>query len=336
LISNQEVILHASTQDLPCLRELGINPQILFDTELGGRIAGLPRVGLGALLESLMGVSLAKEHSAADWSTRPLPAEWLNYAALDVELLIELRDKVEELLRTANKWSWAEEDFAAIISAPPSPPRVDPWRRTSGMHKIKKRSQLAVVRQLWQVRNELARELDIAPGRLLSDFAISELATASEGTPILNRKHLEKVFRPLGMRARWLENSELWIKSIADALALSDDQLPEVRMKSDALPAIKIWRDKFPEKYAPLSHARFNLAIRADELSIPLENLISPELVRRICWSPPSDGASVESALIALGARRWQASIAAPILESALLETEPLEVPEPAEAPAEE
>ena len=336
LISTQEVILHASTQDLPCLRELGINPQILFDTELGGRIAGLPRVGLGALLESLMGVSLAKEHSAADWSTRPLPAEWLNYAALDVELLIELRNKVEELLRAANKWSWAEEDFAAIISAPPSLPRVDPWRRTSGMHKVKKRSQLAVVRELWQVRNELARGLDIAPGRLLSDFAISELATASEGTPILNRKHLEKIFRPLGMRARWLENSELWITTIAEALALADDQLPEVRMKSDALPAIKIWRDKFPEKYAPLSHARFNLAQRAEELSIPLENLISPELVRRICWSPPTTGTSVESALIALGARRWQASLAAPLLESALLETEPLEVPEPAEVPAEE
>jgi len=331
LISDHEVILHASTQDLPCLRELGINPQILFDTELGGRIAGLPRVGLGALLESLMGVSLAKEHSAADWSTRPLPTEWLNYAALDVELLIELRDEVEVLLRTANKLSWAQEDFAAIISAPATPPRVDPWRRTSGMHKIKKRSQLAVVRQLWQARNELARELDIAPGRLLSDFAISELATASELTPILNRKHLEKVFRPIGMRARWLENSELWITSIAEALALSDDQLPEVRMKSDALPAIKIWKDKFPEKYAPLSHARFNLAIRAEELSIPLENLISPELVRRICWSPPLPGTSVENALIALGARRWQASVAAPILESALLETEPLALPEPVE-----
>jgi len=336
LIQDHEVILHASTQDLPCLREVGINPKILFDTELGGRIAGLPRVGLGALLESLMGVSLAKEHSAADWSTRPLPADWLNYAALDVELLIELRDKVEELLRAANKWSWAEEDFAAIIASPPSPPRVDPWRRTSGMHKIKKRMQLAVVRELWQARNELARDLDIAPGRLLSDFAISELATASESSPITNRKHLEKVFRPLGMRARWLENSELWIHTIADALALSDDQLPEVRMKSDALPAIKIWRDKFPEKYAPLSHARFNLAARAEELSIPLENLISPELVRRICWAPPAGETGVEKALIALGARRWQASIAAPILELALLETEALELPEPAEAPAEE
>ena len=112
LISNEEVILHASTQDLPCLRELGIEPQILFDTELGGRIAGLPRVGLGPLLETLMGVSLAKEHSAADWSKRPLPSEWLNYAALDVELLVELRDKVYQLLVDAGKWEWAQEDFA--------------------------------------------------------------------------------------------------------------------------------------------------------------------------------------------------------------------------------
>ncbi|MSW30810.1 MAG: ribonuclease D, partial [Actinobacteria bacterium] len=132
LLQSDEVILHASTQDLPCLRELGINPKRLFDTELGGRIAGLPRVGLGPLLESLMEVSLAKEHSAADWSQRPLPQEWLNYAALDVELLVELREKVYGLLASANKWHWAREEFQAILDAPPSPPRVDPWRRTSG------------------------------------------------------------------------------------------------------------------------------------------------------------------------------------------------------------
>ena len=87
LLNTDEVILHASTQDLPCLRELGINPIHLFDTELAGRIAGLPRVGLGPLLETLMGVSLAKEHSAADWSARPLPQEWLTYAALDLSLI---------------------------------------------------------------------------------------------------------------------------------------------------------------------------------------------------------------------------------------------------------
>jgi ribonuclease D len=123
LLQSDEVILHASTQDLPCLRELGINPKKLFDTELGGRIAGLPRVGLGPLLESLMEVSLAKEHSAADWSQRPLPQEWLNYAALDVELLVELRDKVHGLLASANKWEWAREEFQAILDAPTPPPR---------------------------------------------------------------------------------------------------------------------------------------------------------------------------------------------------------------------
>ena len=326
LIKGEEVILHASTQDLPCLRELGINPEILFDTELGGRIAGLARVGLGPLLESLMGVSLAKEHSAVDWSTRPLPHDWLNYAALDVELLVELRDKVYQLLVDAKKWEWAAEDFAAIIAAPPAPPRIDPWRRTSGMHKVKKRNHMAVIRELWNARNELAREIDISPSRLLSDLAITEIALASDKSPITNRKHLEKILRPIGLRARWLENAATWISCITDAIAMTEDQWPEARSKSDAMPPIKIWRERFPEKYAPLSHARFNLHARAEELSIPLENMISPELVRRICWEPPQ--ISVHDALTAMGARRWQADIAAPILEKALTEREPLELPE--------
>ena len=327
LIQGVEVILHASTQDLPCLREVGINPSILFDTELGGRIAGLPRVGLGPLLEALMGISLAKEHSAVDWSTRPLPHDWLNYAALDVELLIELRDKVYQLLVDAKKWRWAEEDFASILKAPPPPPRIDPWRRTSGMHKVKKRNHMAVVRQLWQARNELAQELDISPGRLLSDAAITEIAMASDKGPITNRKHLEKILRPLGLRARWLENAATWISCITDAIAMPEDQWPEARSKSDAMPPIKVWRERFPERYAPLTHARFNLQARAEELSIPLENMISPELVRRICWQPPES--SVHDALIALGARHWQADIASPILEKALTEREPLEIEEP-------
>jgi ribonuclease D len=234
LISETEVILHASTQDLPCLREVGINPQILFDTELGGRIAGLPRVGLGPLLETLMGVSLAKEHSAVDWSQRPLPHDWLNYAALDVELLVELRDKVYQLLIDAGKWEWVQEDFASIIAAPAPPPRIDPWRRTSGMHKVKKRNHMAVIREIWNARNELAQELDISPSRLLSDSAITEIALASDKGPITNRKHLEKILRPLGLRARWLENAATWITCIADALAMPEDKWPEARSKSDA------------------------------------------------------------------------------------------------------
>ena len=329
LLATNEVILHASTQDLPCLRELGIHPVKLFDTELGGRLAGLPRVGLGPLLESLLGVSLAKEHSAVDWSTRPLPTDWLNYAALDVELLVELRDEVDALLEAAGKTQWAEQEFAAILNTPPPPPRVDPWRRTSGMHHIKKRRQLAVVKSLWESRISLAAELDIAPGRLLSDTAISAIALSiGDDTKIESKKALEKILRPIGLRQRWLEHHIRWISSIATAQNLAEEELPPVRGESDALPPVKVWREKYPLRYAALTHAKENLLLRSQELALPLENLISPEYVRRICWSNPTG--SVDAALSTLGARRWQIGIVTPILEAALLETEPIVVQEQA------
>jgi len=333
LLNTDEVILHASTQDLPCLRELGINPAKLFDTELAGRIAGLPRVGLGPLLESLMGVLLAKEHSAADWSARPLPKDWLTYAALDVELLVELRNHMYNILEDAKKLPWALEEFASILNAPPAPPRVDPWRRTSGMHKIKRRDQLAVIKSLWIARDEIASQQDIAAGKLLNDSAIVELAISVPTT----KKEFEKCLRPLGLRARWLENLQLWLDSIASAVALPEDQWPTMRTNADTLPPIKLWRDKFPEKFAPLSHARAAIELIAEENQIPVENLITPEHVRRVCWKPPVGATStlsvseVESALSELGARQWQIELVAPALAAALLEREPIpvEVAEP-------
>lgn len=328
LLNTDETILHASTQDLPCLRELGINPVKLFDTELAGRIAGLPRVGLGPLLESLMGVSLAKEHSAADWSVRPLPKDWLTYAALDVELLVELRDKMYLILKDAKKLPWAIEEFASILKAPPAPPRVDPWRRTSGMHKIKRRDQLAVIKSLWIARDAVAAAQDIAAGKLLNDSAIVELAIAAPTT----KKEFEKCLRPLGLRARWMENLQLWLDSIAAAVALPEDQWPAMRTSADTLPPIKLWRDKFPEKFAPLSHARAALDLIAQENQIPVENLITPEYVRRVCWKPPVGATTtlsipeVEKALVELGARQWQIDLVAPALAAALLEREPVPV----------
>lgn len=328
LLNTDEVILHASTQDLPCLRELGINPQHLFDTELGGRIAGLPRVGLGPLLESLMGVSLAKEHSAADWSARPLPQEWLTYAALDVELLVELRDRMAAILEESKKMEWALEEFASILKAPPAPPRVDPWRRTSGMHKIKKRDQLAIIKTLWEARDAIASQQDIAAGKLLNDSAIVELAIAAP----ITKKDFEKTLRPLGLRPRWMENLKVWLDSIATAVALPEDQWPQMRTNADTLPPIKLWRDKFPEKFAPLSHARTAIELIAQENSIPVENLITPEHVRRVCWSPPAGATEtlslslVEEALRKLGARQWQIDLVAPALAVALLEKEPIPV----------
>ena len=329
LLNTDEVILHASTQDLPCLREVGLNPSRLFDTELGGRIAGLPRVGLGPLLESLMGVTLAKEHSAVDWSTRPLPKEWLNYAALDVELLIELRQKIYELLSASNKWKWAEAEFESILIAPPTPPRIDPWRRTSGMHKIKKRDQLVVIKNLWHARDEIARATDVSSGKLLNDAAIIEFAIHKP----LNKKDAEKALRPIGMRARWLENMPTWLSATEAALNTPEDQWPPMKSGADTLPPLKLWRERFADKYAPLTHARFAVETVAHELSIPAENLISPEIIRRICWAPPADSLqnlnvdAVSEAMLNLGARHWQVEVVAPLVAAALLEREPREVP---------
>ncbi|MFM6840862.1 MAG: HRDC domain-containing protein [Candidatus Planktophila sp.] len=331
LWQGEEVILHASTQDLPCLRELGLNPSILFDTELAGRLIGLPRVGLGALVESLLDIGLAKEHSAQDWSVRPLPEDWLNYAALDVELLIELRDEIEKLLIEKKKLEWARQEFAAILTAPPAPKRIDPWRRTSGMHKVKKRSQLAVVKLLWEARDDLAAHLDIAPGRVLSDLAISTIALASDASPITTKRELEKVLRPIGLRARWFENTPRWLNAIASALALPEEECPQSRSKSDVLPPIKIWRDRFPEKYIPLSHARFEMGVKASELELPVENLLTPEFLRQICWRLPAP-IEVPELLRQMGAREWQIEVAAPILMHALEQDEPMELPEPEES----
>lgn len=332
--ADHEVILHASTQDLPCMRELGLSPVHLFDTELAGRILGLPRVGLGALVESLLDISLAKEHSAQDWSIRPLPTDWLNYAALDVELLVDLRDEIEALLESSGKLDWCRQEFAAIIAAPAPAKRVDPWRRTSGGHKIRKGSQLTVMRDLWLSRDELAQSLDISPGRLLTDAAISTLALASDTSPLTTRKQLEKVLRPIGLRARWFEHSDRWIATIAAALATPESKWPPMRVKSDALPPIKLWRDKFPERFTPYSHARFHLTELALTMEMPVENLLTPEIGRRICWNLGGQSASqseIEVALRELGARPWQIEATASIFEAALREVEPLEVVEPAQ-----
>ena len=329
LLNTDEVILHASTQDLPCLRELGINPKLLFDTELGGRIAGLPRVGLGPLLEAHLGVLLAKEHSAVDWSTRPLPQDWLNYAALDVELLIELRNIIGKLLVDANKLPWAEAEFAAILAAPAASPRVDPWRRTSGMHKIRKRNQLAIIRSLWISRNEIAASLDVSPGKLLNDNAIVELAM----NPPTNKREFEKVLRPIGLRPRWKDNLDTWLAAIAAAVALPENEYPEMRAAGDSMPPTKIWKERFPDKYAPFTHARAAVEKRAAELTIPVENLISPEIIRKLIWKNSLD---VKTDALELGARPWQVGEIADLVTAALLEREPLVEPEAPDTPAEQ
>ncbi|MFI0719508.1 HRDC domain-containing protein [Streptomyces sp. NPDC021224] len=313
-LSGTEWVLHAATQDLPCLAELGMHPSSLFDTELAGRLAGFPRVGLGAMVEQVLGYALEKGHSAVDWSTRPLPEPWLRYAALDVELLVDLRDALEQELREQGKLDWALQEFAAIAAAPPPPPRVDPWRRTSGMHKVRRRRQIGIVRELWLARDRAARERDISPGRVLSDAAI--VTAALENPPNV---HALAALPGFGHRMGRRQLDQ-WQAAVDRARALPERELPQPTAAYTGPPPPRAWADKDPAAAARLSAARAAVTAMADELHLPQENLITPDTVRRVCWAPPADltPEAVAAALADLGARPWQVQLTTPLVTKAL------------------
>lgn len=313
-LRDAEWVLHAANQDLPCLREIGMTPTRLFDTELAGRLAGFPRVGLGAMVEGVLGFVLEKGHSAVDWSTRPLPEPWLRYAALDVELLVDLRDALEKELERQGKLEWALEEFDAIATAPPPAPRKDPWRRTSGMHKVRRRRQLAAVRELWETRDRIARRRDISPGKVLSDAAVVEAALAMPA----NTQALSAL-NGFGHRSN-RRQLEQWQAAVDRARALPESELPQQGQPGSGPPPQRAWADKDPVAAARLAAARAGVSARAEELNMPQENLVTPDTVRRICWEPPSslDTDSIAAALTAHGARHWQITQVTPILEKAL------------------
>ncbi|MCX5386307.1 ribonuclease D [Streptomyces sp. NBC_00083] len=314
VLSDTEWILHAATQDLPCLREIGMVPSRIFDTELAGRLAGFPRVGLGAMVESVLGYALEKGHSAVDWSTRPLPEPWLRYAALDVELLVDLRDALEEELDRQGKLEWAREEFDAIAAAPPAPPRKDPWRRTSGMHKVRRRRQMAAVRELWTARDKVAQRRDVSPGKVLSDSAIIEASLALPAN-VAALTALAGFGHRMGRR-----QLEQWQAAVDRAKALPEAELPQPGQPLQGPPPPRAWADKDPAAAARLSAARTAVTELAESLNMPQENLITPDTVRRVCWEPPGDRseAAVSEALAGHGARPWQIAQVTPLLSAAL------------------
>ncbi|WP_281267575.1 HRDC domain-containing protein [Curtobacterium sp. 9128] len=300
-IVDEEWLFHAASQDLPCLREVGLDPSRIFDTELGARIAGFPRVGLGAVVEQLLGITLAKAHSAADWSTRPLPQSWLVYAALDVELLPDLRDALAAKLEESGKTEIARQEFDAVLHRAPKPPRAEPWRRLSGMHALRGQRALAIARSLWEARDAFAQETDVSPGRTIPDSAIVAAAAAAPET----RKDLAALKAFTG-RASRSELDRWW--AAVDAGRTTDD-LPRLRGKGEpTLPPPRAWADRNPEADRRYKAARAAMTARAEELDLPLENLLTPDSLRSIAWEPPTPATaeSVAAALVALDARPWQ------------------------------
>jgi ribonuclease D len=314
-IEDAEWVLHAASQDLPCLAEVGLRPKVLFDTELAARLLGYERVGLAALTEQLLGYGLEKHHSAADWSTRPLPQSWLTYAALDVELLVELRDLLAADLERQGKAEWAAEEFAVLVAtgATPHRPRPDPWRRTSGIHRVRGPRALARVRALWQARDTIAARRDTAPGRVLPDAAI---IAAAEADP-KDERSLVALPGYGGRSVRRL--ARIWLDALDEARELPGSELPTTP-PSEGPPPPHRWAERDPVAAGRLARCREAVSRLATENRMPPENLLSPDAIRRLAWEPPVpvEPESVRAALAGYGARQWQLGLTVGHLAAAL------------------
>jgi len=315
-VGDAEAVLHAASQDLPCLAEIGFRPQKLFDTELAGRLLGYPRVALGTLVKEVLGFHLEKGHSAADWSVRPLREELLRYAALDVEVLVELRDALAEELAAQGKTEWAWQEFEAVLAARPTAPRPDPWRRTSGIHRVQSRRGLAVVRELWTTREKIAQAADLSPRRILLDTAIIEAARSLPA----NHAQLIKISGFTSRQARRHERE--WLAAVTRARASADRELPEATggTIANGPPPAHRWAERDPAAAARLAAARAAVTAIAEDNRLPIENLISPDTVRRLSWDPPQpcDGQSIAQALAGYGARPWQVELTAEPIADAM------------------
>lgn len=323
-LGGAEWVLHAATQDLPCLAEVQLVPRRLFDTELAARLLGMPRVALGTLLEEAFGLSLRKEHSASDWSRRPLGDDVLNYAALDVELLVELRDWLAERLESDGKADWAAQEFAHLVErvGVPQPPRADPWRRTSGLHAVRTPRALAVVRELWQARDELAARLDRAPGKVLPDRAISTLAARANAAEV---KRLGPADLAAVPEFAWRFPSryrDRWLGALDRAARLTRDQLPPRQLTPDGPPPPRNWPARNPEAAARWEAVRPAVVELAERIEVPVENLVSPEALRRVLWEPPArtTAETIDAALAAELVRPWQRELLVPVIVRRLSE----------------
>ena len=313
-------ILHSASQDLPCLREMGIECPELVDTELGSRIAGFERVGLGAVCERLLGVKLAKEHSAVDWSIRPLHADWLNYAALDVDVLPDLHDALMTELESQKKLEWAKQEFAHTLEIKKRDPKVDRWRGMTGMQHLRDQRSLAIARELWLAREALASKVDVSPGRLIPDGSI----VAVVQNPPKTRPELAG-FKPFTGRARSTYLDTWWG---ALEKGLTTRELPPVKLPAVGIPNHRNWPQRYPEAAARLEACKKVIALVSEQAKVPAENILKPDTMREICFAPPQevDLASVVGALLDLGARHWQIELVAPGFVEGLQA-----LPEPAE-----
>jgi len=188
---------------------------------------------------------------------------------------------------------------------------------------VRGRRLLGAVRELWETRDELARERDVSPGRIIGDSAIVAAALAMPTTR-------SELLGTRGFHGRGAQRySDRWLEALERASTMPEDDLPVRAPRTDGPPTPRAWAERDPVAAARLTLARDAITRLSDEVGVPAENLVSPDTVRRVMWTPPlPDMSAVADRLASYGARAWQVELVTPLLVDAIAGAEPVDEPE--------
>jgi ribonuclease D len=292
-----ELVMHGADFDLRLLsRDLGIELRGLFDTQIAAQIVGEPSIGLQALLESRLDVSLSKKYQRADWAERPLTDPMLEYAADDTRYLMKLADIMVKELADAGRTAWAEEECRALEVAASGVPQgpadpEDPVVRIKGARKLSTR-QVAALRTALEWRDDIARTLDRAPFRVVGDGPLID-AVAAQPVTLAELRDIKGFPSRLASEA-----GASLLERLDEILSSPENELrpyPKTMRHGPGRPT--------PEMEAMAERLKVARNRKADQLGLPRGTLLSNAVVLEVARiAPPHLQALAEIE----GMRRWK------------------------------
>ena len=287
-----EVVMHGADFDIRLLqRDLGISLRGLFDTQIAATLLGARAFGLASLLEKHLQVKVSKKHQRADWAQRPLPEAFLEYAAEDTRHLLSLARRLSEALEEKGRIDWAVEEFRGLESIEWVEETVDPVTRIKAARLMTPR-QVTALRTALAWRDEIAREKDRAPFRVVGDPVLLEIIHERPAT-------VEALANMKGMSPRLAKR---------DGGALLDrlravDAFPEAELEPYPRPPRNGPGRATPEEEAMMDAVRHLRARKAEELGLDKGVLLSNALINAIVREGPE---TLDGLKCIPGVRSWQ------------------------------